>query len=91
MEASPLKAGPKQSVDGGPLPWRPRVKGAARFGAFCTRFIRVPKGTGGRRCQVRCKVLRSLVLDRFEIFGKGLVSEVVEFFALRLRAEQVAD
>ena len=39
----------------------------------------------------RCKVLRSLVLDRFEIFGEGLVSEVVEFFAFRFRAEQVAD
>jgi hypothetical protein len=43
------------------------------------------------RCQVRCKVLRFLVLDRFEIFGEGLVGEVVEFFALRLRTEEVAD
>jgi phage terminase large subunit-like protein len=41
-----MRAGPKQAVDPSPLPWRPRTQGAARFAAFCKRFIHVPKGTG---------------------------------------------
>ena len=41
-----MKAGPKAAVDQTPLPFRPRSTGAARFASFCTKFIRVPKGTG---------------------------------------------
>ena len=41
-----MRAGPKAAVDDSPLPWSPRSKGAARFGKFCERFIKVPKGTG---------------------------------------------
>lgn len=41
-----MAAGPKAAVDPTPLPWRPRTDGAARFAAFCRRFIRVPKGSG---------------------------------------------
>lgn len=41
-----MKAGPKAAVDPAPLPWRPRATGAARFAAFCQKFIKVPSGTG---------------------------------------------
>jgi len=41
-----LKAGPKRAVDDTELPFRPRSNGSARFAAFCTKFITVPKGTG---------------------------------------------
>jgi hypothetical protein len=41
-----MPAGPKKAADHSPLPWRPRVTGSMHFAAFCTRFIRVPKGTG---------------------------------------------
>ena len=41
-----VKAGPKAAVDPTPLPWRPRSTGAARFAAFCQKFIKVPSGTG---------------------------------------------
>ena len=41
-----MKAGPKARVDESALPFRPRVTGAARFGKFCEKFIRVPKGKG---------------------------------------------
>ena len=44
----PMRAGPKAAVDGSPLPFRPRSVGAARFAAFCTKFIVTPKGTGAR-------------------------------------------
>ena len=40
-----MKAGPKAAVDDSALPFRPRSSGAARFAAFCEKFIRVPKGT----------------------------------------------
>ncbi|CAN5675808.1 terminase large subunit [soil metagenome] len=33
-------------VDASPLPFRSSKTGAARFAAWCERFIRVPKGTG---------------------------------------------
>lgn len=41
-----MKAGPKAKVDESPLPFRPRVTGAARFAKFAEKFIRVPKGKG---------------------------------------------
>ena len=41
-----MAAGPKAAVDASVLPWRPRAAGSARFGSFCQKFIRVPKGTG---------------------------------------------
>jgi hypothetical protein len=41
-----MKAGPKAAVDPSPLPFRSRAVGAARFGMFCERFVRTPKGTG---------------------------------------------
>jgi phage terminase large subunit-like protein len=41
-----MKAGPKAAVDPTPLPFRSRATGAARFAAFCTRFVKVPKGKG---------------------------------------------
>jgi phage terminase large subunit-like protein len=44
-----MKAGPKAAVDPSPLPWRPRTVGAARFAAFCQRYITTPKGKGARR------------------------------------------
>lgn len=44
-----MRAGPKAAVDPSPLPWRPRSVGAARFAAFCEKFVMVPKGTGARR------------------------------------------
>lgn len=43
-----MKAGPKAAADESPLPWRPRVAGAARFGKFCERFILTPKGVGAK-------------------------------------------
>ena len=44
-----MKAGPKPKVLEEPLPWRPRTVGAARFAAFCDRFVRTPKGTGAKK------------------------------------------
>ncbi|WP_241472642.1 terminase large subunit domain-containing protein [Mycolicibacterium neoaurum] len=41
-----MRAGPKRAVDDSVLPFRPRSDGSAAFAAFCTKFIRVPKGTG---------------------------------------------
>ena len=41
-----MRAGPKRAVDDSVLPFRPRSTGSARFAAFCTKFIVVPKGTG---------------------------------------------
>lgn len=41
-----MRAGPKRAVDDSVLPFRPRSNGSARFAAFCSRFITVPKGTG---------------------------------------------
>lgn len=43
-----MKAGPKGQADPTPLPFRPRKTGAARFEAFCAKFVKVPKGTGAR-------------------------------------------
>ena len=43
-----MKAGPKAAVDGSRLPWRPRTVGAARFAAFCSKYVVPPKGTGAR-------------------------------------------
>lgn len=36
-----------KTVDGSALPFRSRKTGSARFDAWCARFIKVPKGTGG--------------------------------------------
>ena len=44
-----MRAGPKADVDPSPLPLRTRKTGAARFGAFCERYVVTPKGTGARR------------------------------------------
>lgn len=41
-----MRAGPKAAVDESALPFRTRTTGSARFGAFCEKFVRVPKGTG---------------------------------------------
>ena len=41
-----MKAGPKAAVDETQLPFCPRSSGAARFAAFCEKFVLVPKGTG---------------------------------------------
>lgn len=43
-----MRAGPKAAVDGSPLPFATRSKGAKRFAKFCERFIVTPKGTGAR-------------------------------------------
>lgn len=43
-----MRAGPKAAVDGSPLPFRSRKSGAARFDAFCSSFVTVPKGKGAR-------------------------------------------
>ncbi|WP_230872409.1 terminase large subunit domain-containing protein [Mycobacterium canetti] len=43
-----MRAGPKASVDPSALPWRPRSVGSARFGRFCERYVKVPKGVGAR-------------------------------------------
>lgn len=43
-----MKAGPKAAADLSPLPFRPRSTGAARFAAFCKKFIVVPSGHGAR-------------------------------------------
>lgn len=44
-----MRAGPKAAADASPLPFRPRSVGAARFAAFCQRFVVTPKGTGALR------------------------------------------
>lgn len=41
-----MKAGPKSQLDESRLPWRPRATGAARFGKFAEKFLRIPKGKG---------------------------------------------
>jgi phage terminase large subunit-like protein len=61
-----LQAGPKKAVDPSALPWRPRATGAARFAAFCRKYIRVPKGTGA---------LSPLVLRDWQV---GLVGSVLD-------------
>src|SRR5687767_13262789 len=43
-----MKAGPKASADTTPLPFRPRSEGAARFDAWCRKFVTVPKGQGAK-------------------------------------------
>ena len=40
-----MKAGPKAAVDETQLPFCPRSSGAARFAAFCEKFVLVTKGT----------------------------------------------
>ena len=40
-----MKVGPKAAVEPSSLPFRPRSAGSARFGAFCEKFVQVPKGT----------------------------------------------
>jgi hypothetical protein len=53
-----VRAGPKAAVDGSPLPFRTRQKGAKRFAVFCRQYVIVPKGKWARqpvhlrRCQV---------------------------------------
>ena len=54
-----MKAGPKAAVESSPLPFRPRSTGAARFAAFCQKFIRVPKGTGALAAAVAALADRS--------------------------------
>lgn len=44
-----MKAGPKTAVDESPLPFRTRCTGSAAFSSFCSKFVRVPKGTGARK------------------------------------------
>jgi hypothetical protein len=44
-----VRAGPKVAVDGSPLPFRSRLRGARRFAAYCRTYVVVPKGTGARR------------------------------------------
>ncbi len=44
-----MKRGPKGPVDLTPLPFRPRVTGAAAFEKFCTRFVVTPKGAGAKQ------------------------------------------
>jgi len=44
-----MKAGPKAAVDPSPLPFATRKQGAARFAAFCSKFIVTPTGKGARK------------------------------------------
>lgn len=44
-----MKAGPKGSADPTPLPFRSRKTGAARFEAWCSKFVKVPSGKGARK------------------------------------------
>lgn len=46
MPVAGAKTGPKAQADESPLPFRPRVTGAARFAKFCEKFIVTPKGYG---------------------------------------------
>ena len=62
-----MKAGPKAAVDPTVLPFRPRSLGAARFAKFCERFVKVPKGTGGKPLYVR--VIASEITGRRFKFG----------------------
>lgn len=49
-----MKGGPKGPRNLEPLSWRPRLRGAAQFDAFCKRYIVTPKGAGAKRpLQVR--------------------------------------
>ena len=41
-----MQRGPKAGVDPSPLPFKSSLKGAARFAAFCRRYIVTPKGHG---------------------------------------------
>lgn len=43
-----MEAEPKAAVDNTALPFRSRKDGAARFAAFCEKFVTVPKGEGAR-------------------------------------------
>ena len=44
-----MRAGPKAAVDDSVLPFRARTTvESERFGRFCAKYIRVPKGTGAR-------------------------------------------
>ncbi|MCG7582783.1 terminase large subunit domain-containing protein [Mycolicibacterium sp. OfavD-34-C] len=44
-----MRAGPKAAVDDSVLPFRPRTTvESERFGKFCEKYVRVPKGTGAR-------------------------------------------
>lgn len=56
-----MKAGPKSAADPSALPWRPRAQGAARFGAFCKRFVVTPKGAGAKKPMVLRDWQRELV------------------------------
>lgn len=56
-----MKAGPKAAVDESPLPWRPRLKGADQFAAFCSKFIITPKGKGAKKPMVLRDWQRDLV------------------------------
>ena len=44
-----MKAGPKAAVDPSPLLFATRKRGAARFAAFCAKFIVTLTGTGTRK------------------------------------------
>lgn len=51
------------------LPFRPQSTGGARFAKFCQRFVKVPKGTGGKPLYVRViasEMLRAAVADSSE-------------------------
>lgn len=43
-----MKAGPKAAPDPSPVPFESTLVGAARFAAFCSELVVVPKGTGAR-------------------------------------------
>ena len=43
-----MKGGPKGPRVMDPLPWRPRLRGAAQFDAFCKRYLVTPKGAGAK-------------------------------------------
>ncbi len=62
-----MKAGPKAAVDPTVLPFRPQSTGAARFAKFCERFVKVPKGTGGKPLYVW--VIASEITGRRFKFG----------------------
>lgn len=56
-----MKAGPKGAIDETPLPWKPRLKGADQFAAFCKKFIVTPKGKGAKKPMVLRQWQRDLV------------------------------
>lgn len=60
------KAGPKAAVEATPLPYRPRGTKAEQFEKFCTKYIRVPSGTGaGKPLRLR-QWQRDLVASVFD-------------------------